>query len=100
MPHSLREPARLTPEQLRATVHGDANDAVWAPEEKLLIRLVDELHETADISEDLWQVLSANFSIDEILELITQVGRYHTISLFANGLRLRAESYGIAFPPK
>jgi alkylhydroperoxidase family enzyme len=92
--------ARLTPEQLRATVHGDANDAVWAPEEKLLIRLADELHETADISEDLWQLLRANFSIEEILELITQIGRYHTISFFANGLRLRAESYAIVFPSK
>ncbi len=94
------ERARLSPQQLRATVHGDANDAVWTPEERLLIRLVDELHETADIAEDLWQLLSANFSIDQIFELTAQVGRYHTISFFANGLRLRAEPYGVGFPPK
>lgn len=94
------ERARLTPQQLRATVHGDGNDAAWAPEEQLLIRLVDELHETADISEDLWQLLSTNFSIDQIFEFITQVGRYQTISFLANALRLRGEPYGVDFPPK
>ena len=30
----------LTPEQLRATVHGDASDPVWSDEERLLIRMV------------------------------------------------------------
>ena len=94
------ERARLTPQQLRATVHGDANDAAWTPEERLLIRLVDELHATADISEHLWQLLSATFSIDQIFEFIAQVGRYQTISFFANGLRLRAEGYAVDFPPQ
>jgi len=35
----------LTAEQIRSTVLGDANDPVWSGEERLLIRLVDELHE-------------------------------------------------------
>jgi Carboxymuconolactone decarboxylase family len=33
----------LTPDQLRATVHGDADDPAWSTEERLLIRMVDEL---------------------------------------------------------
>src|SRR5579871_1190794 len=39
----------LTPEQRRATVHGEAGDPVWSGEERLLIRLADELHDASDI---------------------------------------------------
>lgn len=94
------ERARLVPRQLWATVHGDAADATWAPEERLLIRLVDELHDTATISDDLWRPLSENFSIDQIFELIAQVGRYHAISFFASSLGLHPEPYGVRFPAK
>src|SRR5215472_18788102 len=43
----------LTPEQLRATVHGDADDPAWSVDERLLIRMVDELHDSATLSEEV-----------------------------------------------
>ena len=89
----------LTPEQVRATAHGDADDPVWSDEERLLVRLVDELHDTATISEDLWKALAASFSAEQRLELIALVGFYHTVSFFANGLRLAPEKFAAAFPP-
>src|SRR5262245_17999810 len=49
------ERVAFTPEQVHATVHGDAGDPAWSGEERLLIRLVDELHDTATISDDLWR---------------------------------------------
>ena len=88
----------LTPEQLRATVHGDASDPVWSDEERLLIRMVDELHDSASLSDALWATLAAAFSVEQILELIALVGFYHTVSFFANGPKLPAESHGAAFP--
>ena len=88
----------LTPEQLRATVHGDAHDPVWSDEERLLIRMVDELHDSAVLTDELWDALAAAFSVEQILELIALVGFYHTVSFFANGLKLPAESRGAAFP--
>jgi alkylhydroperoxidase family enzyme len=91
------ERAALTPEQVRATVPGDAKDAAWSDAEQLLLRLVDELHDTADISDELWKALAAAFSVEQIFELIALVGFYHTVSFFANGLRLGAEPY--AAPP-
>ena len=90
----------LTPEQVRATVLGNADDPAWAGEERLLIQLVDELHDSAGISDELWTALLAAFSIDQILELIALVGFYHTVSFFANGLRLPPESYGAPFPAR
>ena len=35
---------------------------------------------------------------DQIFELIALVGFYHTVSFFANGLRLQLEPYGTPFP--
>src|SRR5580693_1167061 len=51
----FKERAALTPEQIRAIVRGDAKDPAWSDEELLLIRLVDELHDSADISDQLWK---------------------------------------------
>ena len=90
--------ARLGPHHLTATVHGAADDPAWTPEERLLVRLVDELHDTASISEPLWQALAATFSVDQILESIALVGFYHTVSFLANGLALREEPYGVPPP--
>jgi 4-carboxymuconolactone decarboxylase len=90
--------AALTSEQVRATVLGDTNDPVWSDEERLLIRLVDELHDSANISDDLWKALATAFSIEQIFELIALVGFYHTVSFFANGLRLAAEPSSVEPP--
>jgi alkylhydroperoxidase family enzyme len=89
----------LTPEQVRATVHGESNDAAWSGEEPLLIRLVDDLHDRADISSELWEALAKSFSVDQIFEMIALVGFYHTVSFFANGLRLAPEPFA-ATPPE
>lgn len=89
----------LTPAQIGATVHGGADDSAWSDEEGLLVRMVDELHDSADLSEEVWDALAAAFSVEQIFELIALVGFYHTVSFFANSLRLPSEPYGEPFPP-
>jgi alkylhydroperoxidase family enzyme len=88
----------LTQEQLHATVHGQADDPVWSSDEQLIIRLADELHDAADLSDPLWQKLDAAFSLEQILELMALVGFYHTVSFFAKGLRLPRENYAVSLP--
>jgi alkylhydroperoxidase family enzyme len=90
--------AALTPEQVRATVHGGATDPAWTDEERLLIRMVDELHDSSTLSDDTWSALAASFSVEQILELIALVGFYHTVAFFANGLKLPAEGRSVPFP--
>ena len=89
----------LTPEQIRATVRGDADDPAWSDEERLLVRAVDELHDSANLSDEVWGSLATTFSVEQIFELIALVGFYHTVSFFANGLRLAPEPYGVPLPP-
>ena len=93
------ERVALTPEQIRATVHGTPADPAWSDEEKLLIRAVDELHDSSRISDELWAALADTFSVEQMFELIALVGFYHTVSFFANGLRLVPEPFGVPFPP-
>jgi len=89
---------QLTPEQIRATVHGATDDPAFQAEERLLVRLVDELHDGATVSDELWEALPKAFSLEQIFEAIALVGFYHTVSFFANGLRLPLESFGAPFP--
>ena len=91
------ERVAFTPEQVCSTWN-QTNESIWSGEEWLLIRLADELHDRAGISSELWQALSASFSTEQIFELIALVGFYHTVSFFANGLRLKAEPFA-ASPP-
>jgi hypothetical protein len=54
-------------------------------------------HDTSAISDGLWRELAAAFSVEQIFELIALVGFYHTVSFFANGLKLAPEPF--AAPP-
>src|SRR5262245_9035193 len=92
------ERAGLTPEQVRATARGPGNDPAWTDDEKLLVRMVDELHDSYSLSDDMWAALARTFSVEQIFELIALVGFYHTVSFFANGLRLPLEPFGAPFP--
>jgi 4-carboxymuconolactone decarboxylase len=67
----------LTEEQVRATVHGGADHSAWSDEERLLVRMVDELHDSASLSDELWDALAGAFSVEQILELLALVGFYH-----------------------
>ncbi len=90
--------AALTEAEVRATVQGDSGHPTWSAEERLLIQMVDELHDSATISDALWDGLAATFSVEQILELIGLVGFYHTVSFFANGLKLPPEVRAVPFP--
>ena len=52
------ERAGLDAAQVRSLTHGGPSDPCWVEEhERLLIRLVDELHDRSDVGEALWQEL-------------------------------------------
>jgi alkylhydroperoxidase family enzyme len=92
--------AGLTDAQVRATVHGDPDDACWSADDALLIRLCDELHERSDVDDALWAALAARFSAEAILELLLLAGFYRTVSYFTNALRLPLEPSAARFPDR
>jgi 4-carboxymuconolactone decarboxylase len=84
--------------EVAATVHGGADEPVWSPAERSLIRLVDELHDGAQVSDALWTGLRGHFADDQLVELMVLAGFYHTISFAVNGLGVELEPGAPRFP--
>jgi alkylhydroperoxidase family enzyme len=83
----------LSAEQIRSLTHGGPDDDCWPrPRERLLIRTVDMLHDTDDIDDQLWAQLAAEFSQDQLTDLLLLTGWYHAISYVARAGRLLAET--------
>lgn len=81
-----------------ATATAKWSDPVWSADERTLVRLVDELHDSAQISDDLWKVLAATRSDAQIVELVTLAGFYHAISFLTNSLGVECEAGAARFP--
>jgi alkylhydroperoxidase family enzyme len=90
--------AKWTAEQIYATVHGSAESGNWSVEEKLVIRLCDQLHETSQVDDALWASLSAQFASDQIVELIMLAGSYHSVSYMVNACKIQLEASAPRFP--
>jgi alkylhydroperoxidase family enzyme len=81
---------------LAATVGGAATD--FEPRQSLLVALVDELHDTAAVSDELWSQLAAVWSEEQLLELLALVGFYHLVAFICNGVRVPLEPWAARFP--
>ncbi|WP_342737759.1 carboxymuconolactone decarboxylase family protein [Bradyrhizobium sp. B117] len=91
-------PARLTEDEIRATVQGDASSLCWSPAEQALIAAVDALHHRAALSDEEFAALSADYDAEQILEIMLLCGFYRTVSYLANGLKLPLEEKAARFP--
>jgi alkylhydroperoxidase family enzyme len=95
---AFAKPLGMTEAWIRATCEAGPEDPIWTPKESALVRLCDELHDSAQISDSLWQELAEHFDDDQLIELIYTVGQYHAVSFLTNGLRLPPEPIAAAFP--
>jgi alkylhydroperoxidase family enzyme len=90
--------AHLTPDQVRATVHGNGSEPCWSKAEQSLISAVDALHDRATLSDTEFSGLSAHYDEAQILEIMLLCGFYRTVSYLANGLALPLEEKAARFP--
>ncbi|HEX8068197.1 MAG TPA: carboxymuconolactone decarboxylase family protein [Thermoleophilaceae bacterium] len=88
----------LTDEQIAATAAGDADDPAFGDRDRLLVRLVDELHDTATVSDELWAELEREWPADQLLELVVCAGWYRLISQVISAARIELEPWGRRFP--
>ncbi len=92
-------PLGLTDEQVAATATGDAGDPAWTGErDRLLVRLVDELHDTATVSDELWDALAREWEPPQLLELVVCAGWYRLIAQVINAARVDLEPWAERFP--
>jgi alkylhydroperoxidase family enzyme len=84
--------AGLNAQQTTSLVHGSSDDPCWTePNERALIDMVDALHEEADLSDGLWDILASHFSDEQLLDLLFLCGWYHAISFVARATRVDPE---------
>lgn len=90
--------AGWTPEQLHASVHGDPDDPAWSPDERLIVRLADALHDVNDVDDALWIDLRGTFGDEQLIELVMLAGLYHAVSFTLRAFRVPLEPQVPRFP--
>jgi hypothetical protein len=81
-----------------ATCVAEPGADAFPEHERLLIRLVDALHDQARVDDALWAALRVHWTEPQLIELIALAGFYHLISFVTNALRIPPEPYGARFP--
>ena len=90
--------AGFTAKQIEHTCLNAIDPLVWSDEQKVLLMLVDELHSTNEIGEELWIALSSHFQTNQLIELVMLTGLYHAVSFIVNAFEIERESFAPAFP--
>ncbi|HYF62767.1 MAG TPA: carboxymuconolactone decarboxylase family protein [Herpetosiphonaceae bacterium] len=90
--------AQWSPEQVRASARGGADDAAWSDDERLIVRLADQLHATATADDALWAELAGHFDEVQLIELVMLAGLYHAVSFMVNATGVRNEEFAPGFP--
>ena len=67
-----------------AAVRTGPDAAGWSPADRLLLQAADELHEASTLSDATWAQLTADRSVEQVLDLIATVGNYHVVAMFLN----------------
>ena len=69
------------------------DDAPLTERDRLLVAMVDELHDTSDVSESLWHAMEQHWSQPQMLELLMLAGWYHGISYVCRAARVPLEKW-------
>jgi alkylhydroperoxidase family enzyme len=85
-------------DEVRGLCTDDPDATSFAPREKLLLRLCDELHRSATVEDGLWAELAREFTNEQLIELVVLAGLYHVISFATNAFGLAPEPFGARFP--
>lgn len=92
--------AGWTGDELRASVHGDARASCWKPDEALIVRLADALHDAHDVDDALWADLKGSFADDQLVELVQLAGFYRMVAFTLRAFRVPLEASAPRFPAR
>jgi alkylhydroperoxidase family enzyme len=87
----LGRKAGLSDEEIQRVTHGPDAPG-WDPIDADLVRAVDELHAHACIQNDTWSRLSAQFTSDQIMDLVFAVGCYDLLAMVFKTFGAQLES--------
>ena len=88
----------LSEAQLSATALADPDDPAFSERDRVVIRLADELHDTAGVSDGAYAACARHFNAPQIIELTVAAGWYHTIAFVINTARVQPEPWAARYP--
>ena len=77
---------------------GGATGADFDEGDLLLVTAVDELHDTATLTDETWRSLRSRYDDAQIVELILLIGWYRTLSTLINAAEIPLEAWAARFP--
>ncbi len=84
--------AGFSDQQTTSLAHGASSDPCWeSARDRVVIDMVDALHDQSVIPDELWAGLAAEFSDDQLLDLMFLCGWYHAVSFVARGSQVELE---------
>lgn len=82
-----------------ATAWDRLDPALWTAAERLVVRMVDELHHHSTVADDTWQQLLATWPQNQVIELLFASSFYHMAAFFLNSAAVPLEQGSRRFPP-
>lgn len=73
-------------------------DSRWSFEDRLVIRMADELYADTNVSDETWALLTATWPVSQVIELVFASGVYHLASYFTNTAGVPLEDGQARFP--
>ena len=90
--------AGLSPEQVRSTFDGHADDGNWDEKDASVVATVDALLARKKLTDAEFARISAHFDTTALLEIIQLVNFYHGVALFSGAIALASEPGMARFP--
>lgn len=63
----------------------------WSPVEAAVLQAVDETYEDHRVADETWATLEQHLSVEQVLDLLSAVGRYWTVSMVLNSTGVQLE---------
>jgi alkylhydroperoxidase family enzyme len=76
----------------------DLDPALWTQAERLIVRMVDELHLHSTVSDATWAGLQAHWPQPQVIELLFASAFYHMAAFFLNSAAVPLEEGSQRFP--
>lgn len=76
----------------------ELSDASWTPQERLVVRMVDELHRHSTLADETWQQMTAAWPKEQVMELMFASSFYHMAAFFLNSAAVPLEDGSERFP--
>lgn len=69
----------------------------WSPVEAAVLRAVDEMYEDHRVADQTWATLDQHLTVEQLIDLLSVVGRYWTVSVVLNSTGVQLEDDTLPF---